>query len=72
MQQQSVTTDRAMRLRLFDEAQRILADQMPALWFVAPRAVVAVSGRVRGATPIIFFPPVLWNAERIHLADGGR
>lgn len=72
MMQQSVTTDRAMRRRLFDEAQRILADEMPALWFVAPRAVVAVSGRVRGATPTIFFPPVLWNAERIHLADGGR
>jgi len=72
MQQQSVTTDPAMRRRLFDAAQRILADQMPALWFVAPRAIVAVSGRVRGATPIIFFPPVLWNAERIHLADGGR
>lgn len=72
MQQQSVTTDRAMRRRLFDEAQRLLADQMPALWFVAPRAVVAVSGRVRGATPTIFFPPVLWNAERISLADGGR
>ena len=72
MKQQAVTTDRAMRRRLFDEAQRILADEMPALWFVAPRAVVAVSGRVRGATPTIFFPPVLWNAERIHLADGGR
>ncbi len=72
MKQQAVTTDRDMRRRLFDEAQRMLADQMPALWFVAPRAVVAVSGRVRGATPIIFFPPVLWNAERIYLADGGR
>ena len=28
--------------------------------------------RVRGATPSIFFPPVLWNAERLSLADGGR
>lgn len=72
MQQQATTVDLAERRRLFAQAQRILAEQMPALWFVAPRQTVAVSGRIRGATPSIFFPPVLWNAERIHLADGGR
>lgn len=72
MHQQSATMDVAERRRLFAEAQQILAEEMPALWFVARRAIVAVSGRVRGVTPSIFFPPVLWNAERIHLADGGR
>lgn len=72
MQQITTTVDAAARRRLFAEAQEILAEQLPALWFVAPRQTVAVSGRVRGVTPSIFFPPVLWNAERIHLADGGR
>jgi len=72
MQQQAVTMDRAERRRLFAEAQYILAEQMPALWFVAPRQIVAVSGRVRGAIPQIFFPPVLWNAERLSLAAGGQ
>jgi len=72
MQQQAITMDPAERRRLFAEAQYILAEQMPALWFVAPRQIVAVSGRVRGATPQIFFPPVLWNAERLSLAAGGQ
>ncbi|MDA1307252.1 MAG: ABC transporter substrate-binding protein [Acidobacteria bacterium] len=72
MQQQAVTMDVAERRRLFAEAQHILAEQMPALWFVAPRQVVAVSGRVRGAVPQIFFPPVLWNAERLSLVAGGQ
>lgn len=72
MQQQATTVDLAERRRLFAEAQRILAAELPALWFVAPRVTVAVSGRVQGATPVIFFPPVLWNAERLSLADGGR
>lgn len=72
MRQQASTLDTGERQRLFAEAQRILATEMPALWFVARRAIVAVSGRVRGVTPNLFFPPVLWNAERLHLADGGR
>lgn len=72
LKQQLTTVDSAERRRLFAEAQRILADELPALWFVAPRAIVPVSGRVRGATPSIFFPPVLWNAERLSLVDGGR
>jgi peptide/nickel transport system substrate-binding protein len=72
VKQQLTTVDSTERRRLFAEAQRILAEQLPALWFVAPRAIVPVSGRVRGATPSIFFPPVLWNAERLSLVDGGR
>lgn len=72
VKQQATTHDIAERRRLFAEAQRILADELPALWFVAPRVIIPVSGRVRGATPSIFPPVVLWNAERISLVDGGR
>ncbi len=72
MQRQAVTVDVAERRRLFADAQRILDEELPALYFAAPRVTIPVGGRVRGATPIIFFPPVLWNAERLWLADGGR
>lgn len=72
LEQQLTTVNSAERYRLFAEAQGILAEELPALWFVSPRFIVPVSGRVRGATPSIFFPPVLWNAERLSLVDGGR
>jgi len=71
-QQQAATMNPAERHRIFAEAQQILAEQLPALWLVAPRVIVPVSRRVRGATPIVLFPPVLWNAERLSLVDGGR
>ena len=71
-QQQAATMDPAERQRIFAEAQQILAEQLPALWLVAPRVIVPVSHRVRGATPIVLLPPVLWNAERLSLVDGGR
>lgn len=71
-QQQAGTTDQAARVKLMAEAQQLLADNLPAIWLVAPRQIVPVSSRLRGVTPQIFFPPVLWNAERISLANGGR
>lgn len=72
MREQAASIDPDERRRLFGEAQHILAEQMPALWFVARRAFVVTSRRVQGVTPIVFFPPVLWNAERLYLVDGGQ
>lgn len=71
-QQQAAMSDLGARAAVFAEAQRLLADNLPALWFVAPRVIIPVSGRVRGATPTIIFPPILWNAEQLSLANGGR
>ncbi len=72
MQQQATTIDPAERRQVFAEAQRILADHLPALWLVAPHVTIPMSARVRGATPVIFAPSVLWNAEQIHLAGASR
>jgi peptide/nickel transport system substrate-binding protein len=63
MEQQAATDDQAERRRLFVEVQRIYAEQVPALCFAAPRAVVAMSARVENATPAVFLPQVLWNAD---------
>jgi peptide/nickel transport system substrate-binding protein len=62
---QVATPDRAERRRLFSEMQRILAAELPVLYFVAPRVTVAMSPRVVGAQPALLQPTVLWNAESL-------
>jgi peptide/nickel transport system substrate-binding protein len=63
MLRQSAVTDQAERGRLFAAAQRIFAEQAPALYFAAPRVYVALGARVAHATPALHYPHVLWNAE---------
>jgi len=62
---QSTTLDSAERRRLFADAQRTLAEHEPALYFAAPKIILATSGRVRGITPAVLPPNILWNAEVI-------
>jgi len=63
MQRESTTMDRAEAHRLFNEAQKTLADHLPIIYFAAPEVTIAMSSRVRGATPSVLLPPVLWNAD---------
>jgi len=63
MRQQSTTTDDNERRRLFKEAQLVLVDHMPCVYFAAPKATIAMSARLAGAMPSVLIPPVLWNAE---------
>lgn len=67
MLKQSTTLDRAERLRLFAEVQRVLGANLPLIAFAAPKIVVATSARVGGAMPSVLAPPVLWNAEMLWL-----
>ncbi len=72
MQQQAETMDRSERKRLFAEAQQLLADHVPALWFAAAHVTVPMSARVGGATPSVIQPPVLWNAEMLYVQGPRR
>ena len=49
------------------DAQRILAENQPTIYFVAPKVTVAVSRRVGGAVPVLLEPKVLWNAESLFI-----
>jgi peptide/nickel transport system substrate-binding protein len=69
MQKQSTTMDPAARKQIFSEVQRIFSSQLPALYFVATQKIIAMSSRVHGATPSVLAPPILWNAERLSVAD---
>jgi len=55
----------AERRRLFIQAQKVLADNLPVIYFAVPRVFVATSTRVAGAVPAPVRPPVLWNADAI-------
>ena len=72
MRQQSTTLDSAERHRLFREVQMIFAEHLPCVYFAAPKAIVAMSARVRGATPSMLQPPVLWNAEVLSVTAANR
>ena len=70
----SSTMDEAARVRAFADVQRVMAAHLPIVYFIAPRVMVPMSGRVRGATPAVLLPlTVLWNADSLWIArDGPR
>ena len=56
------------RQGLFYQAQQILADNLPVIYFAVPRLYVATSMRVTGAITAPSRPPILWNADAIGVA----
>jgi peptide/nickel transport system substrate-binding protein len=62
---QSRTADEAERKRLFGEVQQIFAEFVPAIYFAAPRVVIATSPRVANARPALLEPFMLWNADTL-------
>jgi peptide/nickel transport system substrate-binding protein len=67
---QATATDPDERKRLFNDAQRVFAEQLPILHFAAPRLYIAASPRVITMTPGLLRPQVLWNPEVISVAPG--
>lgn len=65
MARQVATLDEAERKRLFDEVQRIFAEHLPIVHFVAPKIFVAASSRTMNLTPAATRPQFLWAADTI-------
>ena len=65
MHRQAASGDLAERRRLFAEAQRILAAEQPAIYFVAPKVTLAVSSRVGNLKPAAQLPQLLWSADTL-------
>jgi peptide/nickel transport system substrate-binding protein len=65
---ESTSIDPAAAHQAFFDAQRVLGEHMPVLYFAAPRVFVAMSSRVQGATPSVIAPPVLWNADTLSVS----
>jgi peptide/nickel transport system substrate-binding protein len=65
MQQMMSSTDQTDRKRVFDQVQKIFAENLPAIYFVAPRMYMGVSSRVGSMSPTILRPQLLWSADTI-------
>jgi peptide/nickel transport system substrate-binding protein len=64
----AASQDPAERTRLFRDTQRIFSEQLPALYFAAPRLFMAVNARLRNPTPALIPPTLLWSADTLAVA----
>jgi peptide/nickel transport system substrate-binding protein len=71
MRQQMSTTNLAERQRLFADAQRVLAENIPVIYVAAPRVTIAKSRRLLNTMPVPLKPNVLWNADILAVRPGG-
>ncbi len=71
MHRQSTAPILQERQQLFADVQKVFGEQVPALYFAAPRISVATSRRVGGAQPVLLDPKVLWSADTLYVTSGG-
>ena len=69
MTKQSATFEIAERKRLFNEVQRLFAENLPMLYFAAPRVYIATSARMINLRPSVTRPPLLWSADTLAVRD---
>ena len=69
MRRQAEAADIAERQRLFADVQRIFVQELPAIYFVAPKVMLAVSSRVVNPQPAPQIPQLLWTAETLGAAE---
>jgi peptide/nickel transport system substrate-binding protein len=65
MVRQSAAPSLSERQQLLRDAERIFAEHLPQIYFVAPKVTIALSRRVGGAMPVLLDPKILWNAESL-------
>jgi len=65
MNRMGVSSDPAERRRFFEDVQRIYADEMPVISFVAPKVTIAISSRVVNPQPAPQIPHLLWSAHTL-------
>jgi peptide/nickel transport system substrate-binding protein len=70
MAEQASTTDLEKRKQIFNEVQKTFAENLPMLYFVAPRLYYAHNARVLGVVPSVQRPPALWNADSLSVRGG--
>ena len=72
MLQVTSNSDAAERRRLFDQVQKIFAENLPLIYFAAPRLYMGVSERLGNLEPAVLRPQLLWNVDRITARPDGQ
>lgn len=72
MTRHAATTDVEERKRLFNEVQRLFAENLPMLYFAAPRVYIATSARLINLRPSVMRPQLLWSADTLAVSDAGN
>jgi peptide/nickel transport system substrate-binding protein len=67
MQKQVAAPTLAERQRLFADVQKVFDENLPAIYFVAPKVSVAMNRRVGGAAPVLLEPKILWNPAALYV-----
>jgi peptide/nickel transport system substrate-binding protein len=65
MHVQATDMNLARRQQAFAEVQKILGEELPSIYFVAPRVTLATSARVMNPTPAPQIPQLLWSADTL-------
>jgi peptide/nickel transport system substrate-binding protein len=66
MQRMAAAQSLPERQRLFADVQKSFGENLPGIYFVAPKVTVALNRRVGGATPVLLIPQILWNADSLY------
>jgi peptide/nickel transport system substrate-binding protein len=69
MAEQARTIDPARRRELFDQVQTLFAENVPVLYFAAPRLFYGHSARLTGVSPSVLRPALLWSADTLAVAQ---
>jgi peptide/nickel transport system substrate-binding protein len=69
MTQQAATLDMERRRELFDAVQKVMGENVPVLYFAAPRLYAAHSTRVQGVVPSVVRPHLLWNVDMLSVSQ---
>jgi ABC-type transport system substrate-binding protein len=56
------------RRRLFNDVQRLFAENLPILYFAAPRVYIGASARLVNLQPALTRPPVIWSVDTLAIA----
>jgi peptide/nickel transport system substrate-binding protein len=70
MVKQAGTNDELERRRLFNEVQRLFAENLPIVYFAAPRVYIGASARLMNLHASQNRPPLMWSADTLAVRNG--